>query len=65
LGLLSIMAANVGWLNYKQQRSTGPSQLGLINWRPLIALQHSAALSRNLNQTLAIPFLTTLNDDRQ
>lgn len=41
------------------------SQLGLINWRPLIALQQSAALSRKFNQTLAIPFLRTLNDDRQ
>jgi integrase len=40
-------------------------QLGLTDWRPLIALQQSAAVSRKLNQTLAIPFLSTLNNDRQ
>ncbi|ORP15174.1 hypothetical protein B7943_10525, partial [Vibrio cholerae] len=30
LGLLPYMAANVGWLNYEQQRSTGPRTFSVL-----------------------------------
>ena len=59
-----LWTAAVELFAYGANISQVASQLGLINWRPLIALQQNAALSRKSSQTLTIPFLTTLNDDR-
>lgn len=39
--------------------------LGLINWRPLFALQQNALLSGPSSRPLAIPFANNFNDDRQ
>lgn len=41
------------------------SQLGLINWWPLFALQQSALLTHQTNQSLSLSLLNNLNDDRQ